>query len=181
MVWREGPAQRSPVCPWEQDCSFREGLSWWEHRHVRNFYEVHISFEIVCRKLGKENPTFFNLHMFCFEGSLSTKYYWNSRWQNANFMKGKAALSGRLLVCMEELCKGRREGEWETEREESEVKMHISSWTTWLENDDHVYKCNLWCAGMEICKSCELVWKLKYLEGLISPYGDPSYLNGCKG
>lgn len=65
-------------------------------------------------------------------------------------MKGKAALSGRLLLAGESCA---REGG----RKESEVKMHISSRTTWLENDDRVYKCALWSAGMAICKSCELV------------------------
>lgn len=89
------------------------------------------------RKKKKQNTTFFLMHVFCFQGSLSTKYFWNSRWQNANFPKGEAALSGRLPPAWE--CCAR-----EGESKEPEVIIYISGWTTWLENDDHIYVSLAW-------------------------------------
>lgn len=72
-----------------------------------------IKFALVSRssaeRRGKKNPQHFLRCVFCFQGSLSTKYYWNSRWQNANFMKGKAALSRRLLFARES-CAREEEG-----------------------------------------------------------------------
>lgn len=98
--------------------------------YSQNFYQVYSSFKIFSRKEDKN--TFFLMRVFFFQGSLSTKYFWNSRWQNANFLKGEAALSGRSPPAWE--CYAR-----EGESKEPEVIIHISVRTTWLENNDHSY------------------------------------------
>lgn len=130
---------RSPACPGQRTEHSSAGRTA-AGEHSQNFYQVYSSFKIFSRKeekKKKQNTTFFLMHVFCFQGSLSTKYFWNSRWQNANFPKGEAALSGRLPPAWE--CCAR-----EGESKEPEVIIYISGWTTWLENDDHIYVSLAW-------------------------------------
>jgi len=134
---REGPAQE-PSMPWAAHWAQqrREDCSRGTQPELLSSLQ---QFQDLQQKGGKkkQNTTFFLMHVFCFQGSLSTKYFWNSRWQNANFPKGEAALSGRLPPAWE--CCAR-----EGESKEPEVIIYISGWTTWLENDDHIYVSLAW-------------------------------------